>query len=93
MPFYSTCAAAVLHGAGEWACTQSMFQALRIWELGPNECWADHMKRIGSIVARQLKKHGQPRSQTLAMRCMRIAAWHMVCCPDDAKGRSYSEES
>ena len=50
--FYSTCAAAVLHGASEWAYTQSMFQALRIWELGKlrrvlclrrrqNECWAD----------------------------------------------------
>ena len=29
--FYSTCEAAVLHGACEWAYTQSMFQALRIW--------------------------------------------------------------
>ena len=47
-----------LHGAGEWAYTQSMFQALRICELvklrrvlclrrRPNECWADHMKRTG----------------------------------------------
>ena len=26
----------------------------------PNEFWADHMKRTGPIVARQLKKHGQP---------------------------------
>ena len=97
--FYSTCAAAVLHGAGEWTYTQSMFQALRIWELGklrrvlslrrrPIECWADHMKRTGPIVARQLKKHGQPRLQTLAMRRVR-----MVCCPDDAKGRRYWEES
>ena len=76
---------APLHSAGEWACTQSMFQALRIWELGklrrvlrlrrrPNECWADHMKRTGVIVARQLKKHNQPRVQTLAMRRVRIAA-------------------
>ena len=32
--FYSTCVAAALHGAGEWAYTQSMFQALRVWELG-----------------------------------------------------------
>ena len=32
--FYSSCAPAALHGAGEWAYTQSMFQALRIWELG-----------------------------------------------------------
>ena len=42
-------------------------QALRILELGkfrrvlclrrrPNECWADHMKRTGVIVVRQLKK-------------------------------------
>ena len=47
--FWSTCAPAAFHGAGEWAFTQSMFQALRIWELGklrrvlclrrrPNEC-------------------------------------------------------
>ena len=28
--FYSTCVLAALHGAGGWACTQSMFQALRI---------------------------------------------------------------
>ena len=58
---------------------QSMFQSLRIWDLGklrrvlclrrrPNECWADHMKRTGVIEARQLKKHNQPRMQTLAMR-------------------------
>ena len=26
--FHSTCAAAVLHGAGEWDYTQSMFQSL-----------------------------------------------------------------
>ena len=56
--FYSTCVPASLHGAGEWAYTQSMFQALRIWELGkvrrvlclrrrPNECWVDYMKRTG----------------------------------------------
>ena len=32
--FYSTCVPAALHGAGEWAYTQSMFQALRICELG-----------------------------------------------------------
>ena len=32
--FCSTCVPAALHGAGEWAYTQSMFQALRIWELG-----------------------------------------------------------
>ena len=83
-----------------------MFQALRIWELEkirrvlrlrlrrrPNECWADHMKRTGVIVARQLKKHNQPRVQTLAMRRVRIAAWQMVSCPSDAKGRRYSEES
>ena len=79
-------------------------QALRIWELGklrrvlclrmrPNECWADHVKRTGVIVARQLKKHTQPRVQTLAMRRVRIAAWQMVSCPSDAKGRRYSEES
>ena len=32
--FYSTCVLAALHGAGEWAFSQSLFQALRIWELG-----------------------------------------------------------
>ena len=32
--FHSTCAPAALHGAGEWAYTQSMFQALRIWNWG-----------------------------------------------------------
>ena len=89
-----------LHGAGEWAYTQSMFQALHIWELGklrsvlclrrrPNECWVHYMKRTGVIVARQLKKHNQPRVQTLAMRRVRIAAWQMVSCPSDAKGRRY----
>ena len=95
--FYSTCVPAALHGAGEWAYTQPMFQALRIWELGklrrvlclrtrPNECWVDYMKRTGVIVARQLKKHNQPRVQTLAMRRVRTAAWQMVSCPSDAKG-------
>ena len=102
--FYSTCVPAALHGAGEWAYTQSMFQALRIWELGklrcvlclrrrPNEGWVDCMKRTGFIAARQLKKHGQQRVQTLAMRRVRIAAWQMVSCPNDAKGRRYWEES
>ena len=81
-----------------------MFRALPIRELGkirrvlclrwrPNECWADHMKRTGVIVARQLKKHNQPHVQTLAMRRVRIAAWQMVSCPSDAKGRRYWEES
>ena len=83
----------------ERAHTQSMFQALRIWELGklrrvlclrrrPNECWADHMKRAGPIVARQLATFA-----TLAMRRVRISDWQMVGCPDDAKGRRYWEES
>ena len=80
------------------------FQALRIWELGklrrvlclrrrPNEGWVDYMKRTGVIAVRQLKKHGQQRVQTLAMRRVLIAAWQMVSCPDDAKGRRYWEES
>ena len=101
--FYSTCVPAALQGAGEWAYTQSMFQALRIWELGKlrsvlclrrrlNECSVEHMKRTGVIVARQLKKHNQPRVQILAMRRVRIA-WQMVSCPSDAKGRCYWEES
>ena len=82
---YSTCVPAALHGAGEWAFSQSMFQALRIWELAklrrvlclrrrPNEGWVDYMKRTGVIAARQLKKHNQQRVQTLAMRRVRIAA-------------------
>ena len=90
--FYSTCAVAVLRGACEWAFTQSMFHALRIWER-PNECWADHMKRTGPIVARQLKKNGHPRLQTSAMRRVRTAAWQIVRCPNDARGRRYWEES
>ena len=57
------------------------------------EGWVDYMKRTGVIVARQLKKHGQQRVQTLAMRRVRIAAWQMVSCPNDAKGRRYWEES
>ena len=102
--FYSTCAAAVLHGSGEWAYTQSMFQALRLWELGKlrrvlclrrrtNESWVDHMKRTGPIVARQLKKHGQARLQSLAMRRVQTAAWQAMHSPDDAMGRRYWEES
>ena len=102
--FYSSCVPAALHGAGEWAYTQSMFQALRIWELGklrralclrrkPNESWVDYMKRTGVIVARQLKKQNQPRVHTLAMRRVRIAAWQMASCPSDAKGHRYWEES
>ena len=41
---------------------------------------ADYVKRTGVIVARQQKKHNQPRLQTLAMRRVRIAAWQMVSC-------------
>ena len=51
------------------------------------------MKRTGPIVAWQLKKHGQPRLQTLAMRLVRIAAWQLVRCPSDAKGGRYWEGS
>ena len=102
--FSSTCVPAAFHGAVEWAYTQSMFQALRIWELcklrrvlclrrRPNEVWVDDMKRTGVIVTRQLKKHNQQRVQALAMRRVRIAAWHMVSCPSDAKGLRYWEES
>ena len=81
-----------------------MLHALRIWEQGklrrvlclrrrPNEGWVDYMKRTGVIVARQLKKNNQQRVQTLAMRRVRIAAWQMVRCPSDAKGRRCWEES
>ena len=77
--FYSTCVPTVLHGAGECAFTQGMFQSLRSWELGklrrilclrrrPNEGWVDYMKRTGPIVAKQLKKHNQSKIQNLAMK-------------------------
>ena len=90
--FYSTCVPAALQGAGEWAYTQSMFQALRIWELGklcrllclrrrPNEGWVGSVGRTDVIAARQLKKHGQQRVQTLATRRVRVAAWQMVSMP------------
>ena len=35
------------------------------------------MNGTGVIAARQLKKHNQPRVQTLAMRRVRIAAWQI----------------
>ena len=51
-----------------------MFHSLRTWELGslrrilclrrrPNENWVDYMKRTGLIVAKQLKKHKQLRTE------------------------------
>ena len=101
--FYSTCVPAALRGAGEWAYTQlcSRICAFGNWVsfvvscacAGPNECLVDYMKRTGVIVARQLKKHNQPCVQTLTMRRVRVAAWQMVSCPSDAKGRRYWEES
>ena len=42
---------------------------------------------------RRVKNHSQPRLQTLAMRRVRTAAWQMVSCPSDAKGRRYWKES
>ena len=86
------------------AYTQSMFHALRIWELGKlrrvlclrrrrNETWVDHMKGTGPPVARQLKKHGQLRVQTLARRRVQSPAWQLIRSTDDAKGRRYWEES
>ena len=98
--FYSTCVPTVFHGSGEWAFTQGMFQSLRSWELGklrrilcfrrrPNEGWGDYMKRTGLIVAKQLKKHNQLRIQNLSMKRVKIAAWQMASCPNDAKGRRY----
>ena len=50
------------------------------------------MKRTGLIVAKQLKKHNQLRIQNLAMKRVKIAAWQMASCPNDAKGRRYWEE-
>ena len=67
--FHSTCAAAVLHGAGEWAYTQSMFRALRVWELGklrrcacagrPNESWTDetYWSHCCSAVGKSMVNH------------------------------------
>ena len=51
--------------------------------------WLDSRGCSGPAV----EKHGQPRLQTLAMRRVRIAAWQMVRCPDDANCRMYWEES
>ena len=82
---------------------RGMFHSLRTWELGklrrilclrrrPHENWVDYMKRKGLIVAKQLKKYNQTRIQSLAMKRVKIAAWHMATCPNDAKGRRYWEE-
>ena len=51
------------------------------------------MKRTGPAVAQQLKKHGQLRVQTLAMRRVQSTAQQMIRSPDDAKGLRYWEES
>ena len=78
---------AALHGAGEWAYTQSMFQALRIWELGklrhvlclrkrPNECWVDYMKRTGVSAAEEAQ------STTLANSGNETGAY---CCLADGE--------
>ena len=101
--FNSTCVAAALHGAREWAYNQSVFQALRIWELSklrrilclrrrPNESWVDK-KRTGPVAVRQLKKYGQLRIQTLAMRRVQQASWQMAHSPDDAGGRRHWAEA
>ena len=101
--FYTTCVPKVLHGAGEWAFTKGTFHSMRILELEklrrvlclrrrPNEGWVDYMKRTGLIVARQLKKYNRSRIQNLAMKRVRIAAWQMVSCPNDAMGHRYWEE-
>ena len=50
------------------------------------------MKRTGLNVAKQLKKHNQLRIQNLALKRVKIAAWQMASCPNDAKGRRYWEE-
>ena len=52
----------------------------------PSEGWVDYMKRIGVIAARQLKKHGQQRVQTLAMRGVRIACVANVGLPESRQG-------
>ena len=51
--FYSTCVPTVLHGSGEWACTQGMFQSLRSWGDGVNYdvfcAFEDDQMRAGLI--------------------------------------------
>ena len=41
------------------------------------------------LVARPLKKHNQPRLQSLAMKRVRAAVWQMVRCLSDGEGRTY----
>ena len=89
----------VLHGAGEWACTNS--QRSRICAFGnwvsfvvsvlylrrrPNECCADHMKRTGVIVVRQFK-HNQPRVQTIGFET------RAYCCMANDKLSEWCEGS
>ena len=88
-------------GAGEWAYTQSMFHALRVWELGELRRLLCLRRRMsaGPITCAYLCHCGpavenvQPRLQSLAMRRVRVATWQMVTCPSDGKDRRYWEES
>ena len=80
----------------KWAYTQSMFHALRIWELGKFDVFLclrrrTNETRTGRVVARQLKKDGRPRVQTLAMRRVQLAAWQMIRSPERSQvlGRFY----
>ena len=99
---FSTCAPAALHGAGEWASHNQRSRHCAYGNGGSFvvfcACAGDKTsallitKRTRVIVARQLKKHNQPRVHTLAMRRDSVAAWQMVSCPSDAKGRRHWEE-
>ena len=70
-------------------CASGVFLCLR---RRTNETWVDHTTRTGPDVARPLKKHGQPRVQTLDATCSAVCL-EAGTPPDDARERSYWEES
>ena len=100
MPFTRRCFMVVVNGPTRSQCFRHCVSGNLVNFVMSCACAGDqmsvgriHMNRTGPIVARQLKKHGQPRVQTLAMRRVRIASWQLVRCPNDAKGRRCWEES
>ena len=70
-------------------CASGVFLCLR---RRTNETWVDHMTRTGPVVARQVKKHGQPRVQTLDATCSAVCLEDGTLF-DDARERRYWEES
>ena len=99
--FYSTCVPAALHGAGEWAYTQSMFQALRIWELGklrrvlclrrrPDEGWVDYMNIVlASLVAQETQSttRADPGHETCSYCCLANGELPELCQGSQILGR------